>query len=158
MKDKLDDTQIEHSPFRTNLSAHLKRGGIALAIAAIIFLLGFVPMWYQARVRTRERDAAQHDLRLAQLQNGLAAATIDARRGDYEPARQEVSKFFSTLRSEVDVRDGSILNTEQIGKLNPIFANRDEVITLLARNDPAAADRLSDMFVAYRKVVGSITP
>jgi len=155
MKDKLDDAQVEPSTYRTNLNANLKRGGIALALAAIVFLLGFVPMWYQARVRTRERDAAQHDLRLAQLQNSLAAATIDARRGDYEPARQEISKFFSALRDEADKGEGSILTTDQVAKLKPIFANRDDIITLLARSDPAAADRLSDLFVAYRKALGT---
>jgi hypothetical protein len=38
--------------------------------------------------------------------------------------------------------------------VQPLFAGRDEVITLLARSDPAAADRLSDLFAAYRKAVG----
>jgi hypothetical protein len=35
-----------------------------------------------------------------------------------------------------------------------LFAGRDEIITLLARNDPASADRMSDLYVAYRKAVG----
>jgi hypothetical protein len=37
--------------------------------------------------------------------------------------------------------------------MQPLFAGRDELITLLARNDPAAADRMTDLFVAYRKIV-----
>jgi hypothetical protein len=37
--------------------------------------------------------------------------------------------------------------------MQPLFSGRDELITLLARNDPASADRLSDLFVAYRKIV-----
>jgi hypothetical protein len=36
--------------------------------------------------------------------------------------------------------------------MQPLFAIRDEIITLLARSDPAAADKLSDLFVAYRKL------
>ena len=31
----------------------------------------------------------------------------------------------------------------------------DEIITLLARNDPAAGPRLSDLFAAYRQIIDS---
>jgi hypothetical protein len=37
--------------------------------------------------------------------------------------------------------------------MQPLMAGRDELITLLARNDPSSADRLADLFVAYRKIV-----
>jgi hypothetical protein len=33
-----------------------------------------------------------------------------------------------------------------------MFIARDDIITLLARNDPASADRLSDIHVTYRNV------
>jgi hypothetical protein len=78
---------------------------------------------------------------------------IDARRGDYEPARQALSRFFTSLRAETDKADGSNLTEAQRTSLQPLFAGRDELITLLARNDPAAADRLSDLFLAYRKIM-----
>jgi hypothetical protein len=32
--------------------------------------------------------------------------------------------------------------------MQPLFAERDEIITLLARSDPASADRLSDFYLA----------
>ena len=32
--------------------------------------------------------------------------------------------------------------------------DRDTLITLLARGDPASADRLSDLYSAYQKVMG----
>jgi hypothetical protein len=38
--------------------------------------------------------------------------------------------------------------------VQPLFDQRDEIITLLARNDPASADRLSDLYASYRKLVG----
>jgi hypothetical protein len=38
--------------------------------------------------------------------------------------------------------------------VQPLLAGRDEIITLLARSDPASADRLSELYVAYRKAVG----
>ena len=87
------------------------------------------------------------------MQNNLASAAIDARRGDYEPARQAASQFFTSLRAEMDKGDTSNYTQAQRQGMQPLFAGRDELITLLARSDPASADRLADLFVAYRKIM-----
>jgi len=34
-----------------------------------------------------------------------------------------------------------------------LMTDRDNLITLLARSDPAAADRLSDLYLSYQKVM-----
>ena len=125
-------------------------GGVLL----VVFLLGFVPMWLQARAAAGRLAEAERGLTLAGMQGDLASAAVDARRGDYEPARQAVSRFFTSLRAEVDKGDSSYFTQAQRAGVQPLFAGRDEVITLLARSDPAAADRLSDLYVAYRKAVG----
>jgi hypothetical protein len=125
-------------------------GGVLL----VVFLLGLVPMWLQARASAAKLADAERRLTLAAMQGDLASAAIDARRGDYEPARQAVSQFFTTLRAEIDRGDISDLTQAQRAGLQPLFAGRDEIITLLARSDPASADRLSDLYVAYRKAVG----
>lgn len=44
------------------------------------------------------------------MQTILAAAVIEARRGDYEPARQAASGFFTFLRLETDRGDDSALS------------------------------------------------
>jgi hypothetical protein len=124
-------------------------GGVLL----VAFLLGFVPMWLQARASAAKLAEAERRLTLVGMRNDLATAAVDARRGDYEPARQAVSQFFTTLRAEVDRGDGSGLTRAQRAGVQPLFDGRDEVITLLARSDPASADRLSDLYVAYRKAV-----
>jgi len=111
-------------------------------------------MWLKARGCADEMAAAQRELSLARMQNILASAAIDARRGDYEPARQAASNFFTSLRVEADKATGSLLTDSQKQNIQPLFAGRDEVITLLARSDPASADRLSDLYAAYRKVMG----
>jgi hypothetical protein len=125
-------------------------GGVLL----VVFLLGLVPMWLQARASAAKLADAERRLTLAGMQGNLASAAIDARRGDYEPARQAVSQFFTTLRAEIDEGDTSDLTQAQRAGVEPLFAGRDEIITLLARSDPASADRLSDLYVAYRKAVG----
>ena len=136
-----------------------KRVGVYLAIALALFLLGLVPMWLKARTAASQRDAAQHELRLSQMQNTLSAATIDARRGEYEPARQMASDFFTTLRTQIDAdADASAITTAQRDRVRPMLTQRDEIITLLARSDPAAADRLSDLYVSYRQAMTGAQP
>ena len=125
-------------------------GGVLL----VVFLLGFVPMWLKARECGSSFAGAEQQLSLARMQNNLASAVIDARRGDYEPARQAVSQFFTSLRAEIDKGDTSDFTQAQRAGVQPLLAGRDEIITLLARSDPASADRLSELYVAYRKAVG----
>jgi len=125
-------------------------GGVLL----VVFLLGFVPMWLQSRAAAGRLAEAERRLTLGGMQVNLASAAIDARRGDYEPARQAVSQFFTSLRAEIDKGDTSYFTQAQRAGLQPLFAGRDEIITLLARSDPASAERLSDLYVAYRKAVG----
>jgi hypothetical protein len=134
----------------------LKRAGVYVGVALVIFLLGLVPMWLKARGAASQRDAARRELRLSQTQGALASAAIDARRGEYETARQTASDFFTALRSELDAGDDSPLNARQREAATPLLQRRDELITLLARSDPASAERLSDLYVAYRAAVNDV--
>jgi hypothetical protein len=124
------------------------------AIGLIVgFLLGFIPMWLTARGRAQQLAGAQQELRLARMENMLASAAIYGRRGDYEPARQSASDFFTALQTETGQENGSALTQAQRDSMKPVFAQRDDIITLLARSDPASADRLSDLYVSYRQTV-----
>ncbi|MFY9620611.1 MAG: hypothetical protein WAM70_15600 [Pyrinomonadaceae bacterium] len=133
-----------------------RRVGIYVVVALGLVLLGAVPMWVAGWQNAAEREAAQHELRLSQLENRLSAAVINARRGDYEPARQTASDFFTSLRDQIDRDAQSDLSASQREGLKPLLAQRDDIITLLARNDPAAADRLSDIYAAYRKTMNGV--
>lgn len=135
-------------------SSLMKRIGVYAVVLLIVFLLGFVPMWIKARSAGIALAGAEKQLGLAQMQNSLASAVIDARRGDYEPARVASSQFFTSLLADANKGDDSALNAAQRAAVQPLFTQRDELITLLARSDPAAADRLSDLFASYRKIMG----
>lgn len=126
---------------------------IYAGVLLVVFLLGLVPMWLQARASAGRLADAERQLTLVTMQGNLASAAIDARRGDYEPARQTASQFFTSLRAEIDKADSPVFTKTQAEGLQTLFAGRDEIITLLARSDPASADRLSDLYVAYRKAV-----
>ena len=130
----------------------MRRLGIYAGVLIFVFLLGFVPMWLKARGYSSSLAVSERQLNLARIQNALASAVIDARRGEYEPARQSASQFFTSLGAETAKGDDSALTHAQRDGMQPLFARRDEIITLLARSDPAAADQLSDLFVTYRKL------
>ncbi len=124
------------------------------AVLLVAFLLGFVPMWLKARQCAGSLAEAGHQLFLVRMQHNLASAAIDARRGEYEPARQAASQFFTSVRAEIDEGDASDLTQAQRQGVTPLLASRDELITLLARSDPASADRLSELYVKYRAALG----
>ena len=142
-------------PEPTKSTPLIRRVGIYAAVLLVVFLLGFIPMWLKARQCASGLAETERQLSLAQLQNNLAAAVIDARRGDYEPARQAASQFFTALRAEADRGTASVLKAPQREGVETLFTRRDEIITLLARSDPASADRLSDLYASYRKIMNS---
>ncbi len=128
--------------------------GIYAALAIGFFLIGAAPMWMRARENAVQRDSAQRQLQLSELQNTLSSAVIDARRGEYELSRQTTSDFFSELRKRIDAPlDQKILSQSQRNALLPLLEGRDDLITLLARSDPAAADRLTNLYVNYRNAM-----
>jgi len=142
---------VQPTPARS--SNVLQRVGIYAALMLVAFLVGFVPMWLRARESGNNLAAMERTLSLARLQNALASAALDARKGDYEPARQAASQFYTSLQADIDKGDAATLTPAQREAAQALFAGRDEIITLLARSDPAAADRLSDVYASYRKIV-----
>ena len=149
----------QHAPSKSNvlsprisaLAIPWKRVALYATIAVGFFLLGFVPMWVKTTRAIEQRDAAQHGVRLGQLHNTLAAAVIEVQRGQYEPARQLTSDFYTNLRRQVDADSSSQLTSSQRDGLTTLLAERDELITLLARSDPSARDRLFNVYSTYNK-------
>jgi hypothetical protein len=144
-----EDLQLKPAKSRPVMQRFMIYAGVLL----LGFLLGFVPMWLKARAASNSLAEAEHQLVLARMQNNLGSAAIDARRGEYELARQAVSQFFTTMHAEVAKGDSSNYSRPQREGLQSLFAGRDELITLLARSDPASADRLADLFASYRKIM-----
>ena len=138
-------------------SARVQRFAVYATVVFAAFLLGFLPMWLVARTRGNERNAAEQALRLAQIENALAAATIQARRGDYEPARTAASTFDTNLRAELDRADSGFAEPSR-DALQAVLAERDQMITLLARSDPAVAERLANTYISYRRTAGTLPP
>jgi hypothetical protein len=143
------------SPRISALAIPWKRVALYATIALGFFLLGFVPMWFRTTQAIEQRDAAQRGVRLAQLQNILAAAVIDVQRGQYEPARQLTSDFYINLRRQIEGDTATLFSPAQRDELRSLLAQRDELITLLARSDPAATDRLFNVYSKYNKLANN---
>jgi hypothetical protein len=135
-----------------------RRWIVYAALLLLAFLLGLVPMWLRARERGRELEAARRELRVSRAQNALANAAVDARRGEYEPARRAASEFFTRLRDEMERGPDSAFTRDQVNGLRPLFDARDDTITLLARGDPASAERLAELYNSYRQAAGGAGP
>jgi hypothetical protein len=142
---------VQSKPAKTT---HWTRHLILYAILPLAaFLIGFVPMWVKSRECSSQLLDIKRQLSLTRLNSALTSAAIDARRGDYETARQAASDFFTSLRMETDSETTLVFSAAQKERLQPLLTQRDEIITLLARGDPAAADQLSDLYVAYREEI-----
>lgn len=118
----------------------------------LVFLLGFVPMFLQARDYAAERDMARAEMVRLRVETLAAASALDARRGEYESARKRASEFFSLLSTELDRGPASSL-AAQLDKFRPLLTQRDDFITLLARSDPAAAERLTEVYLVCRNAL-----
>ncbi len=120
----------------------------ALAIAALVgFLIGVLPTLvalYQAR--SAAADLRQR-LHLIDLENHLARSAVLARQADYPGARDAASAFFNAASTEIQ---GGNASRERAEALRGLLAERDDVITLLARGDPAGGDKVAAMFMTYR--------
>lgn len=143
----------DNQPQAVKSPSLIRRAGIPAAVILAAFLIGFIPMWLKARDGTSQLAGVERELQIARMQNTLTSAVIDARRGDYEQARQGASEFFASLRAESELGSNSALTQTQRERLHSLFTGRDDLITLLARGDPAAADRLSDLYVSYREAM-----
>jgi hypothetical protein len=52
----------------------------------------------------------------------------------------------------------SVFTTPERDRLQALLAERDQMITLLARADPAVAERLTDAYVSFRQAMGTLPP
>ena len=144
-----EDTQSKH----VKTTHPVRRFIFYVVLLLAAFLGGFIWMGLKYRACSATLSESERQSSLVRMEVLLGSAAIDARRGDFETARLAASDFFTSLRAETDKGVDSALSQAQIGGAQPLFAQRDEAITLLSRGDVASADLLSDLYVAFRTLV-----
>ncbi len=136
----------------------LIRWGIFAAIVLIAFLIGLIPMMMQKWSVESELAAVQNRLRQSEIKGLLTGAIVEANRGEYEPARQNASNFFTRLNEEQEKGNEGFLTETERGNIKPVFDARDTIITMLAQRDPAAVERLSNVYSTYLQATGVAQP
>lgn len=139
-------------------SSPLIRWGIFAAIVLIAFLLGLIPMLLQKWSVEGELAAAQARLRQTEIKSLLTGAIVEANRGEYEPARQNASNFFTRLNEEQEKGSEGFLTEAARGNIKPVFDARDTIITMLAQRDPASVERLTNVYSTYLQATGNAQP
>ena len=142
--------QAPHARDTPSPSTPRWRSALWIGAAALLgFLGGFLLQYAQvdrARQLVAESNAA---LQAARLEATLSAAVIEAQSGRYEVARQHASDFYTGLqRRLLPVIDGAPQE-----EARAMLAERDSIITSLARNDPASPATLADVLVRHRETV-----
>ena len=100
-------------------------------------------------------EACGAEDRLAILESTLAAAIIEADRGNFEIARKLASDFFTGLQADM-----SRAPQEHQQELTAIAGQRDVIITAASRSDPQTGSLLAQLYSTYRVTFGDtpVTP
>lgn len=121
--------------------------GLALLAIVLAFLAGFLPQWSRANRLQDELVVAEHDLVMSRLEGQLGAALAESLRSNYERSRQLMTDFFAGLDRQMDRE--AIANPRQRRELQAVLAQRDEIVTLLARAEPESTQRLMLLYTRY---------
>jgi hypothetical protein len=123
---------------------------LAVAAAAIIGI-AVGALWQHAATRGQARElvTARHELVFLRLEATLAAATVEAQRGNYEIARQLASGFYGDLQRETGAAQAG-----PQAAFGEILQQRDATITALSRADTQSGSMLAQQFTRYRLAVG----
>ncbi len=124
---------------------------IAAGIALAAFLLGFLPQWSRAnglrdRLQTSQQtvQTTQRDLRMSRVEGQIGAALAEAQRSNYEQARQRMTEVYRELQAAAPTLQGA-----QRREVDAILAERDEIVTLLARAAPESRERVMLIYTRY---------
>lgn len=125
-------------------------GSVIATLAA--FLIGFGWQYTRANDLQDQLDRMSVEFTFKRLEATLAAATIEADRGNYEIARQLSSDFFTGLQAAIDKAPEA-----QRPELQRISSQRDATITAASRADPQTGSLLGQLYSTYRVAFG-LTP
>ncbi len=111
----------------------------------VVFLIGAGWQFLRAERLQDELRTTQRELVFTRLEARLGAATLEARRGSFEIARQLASAFYAGLQEEIEA-------TPDAARLHftAVLDRRDDVITGLSRAQENTGVLLSDLYLRYR--------
>jgi hypothetical protein len=131
-------------------SARTSQSWLWIGAAALVgFLVGFGAQYSRLGRAQQEARYANHALHAARLEATLSGAVIDAQSGRYEVARRQASDFYTGLQRRLL----PVMPAAQQEEARIMLAERDSIITSLARSDPLSSGTLSSVLVRLRETV-----
>jgi hypothetical protein len=129
----------------------LRKLGIWVLVLAMVFLLGYVPSYWNARSAEKERARLEQQLSLVRLHSQLGMASFEVNRNNYFNAADYSNKFFSGLRTAINSVGDAALKE----KLQAVSANRDKITAHLAKADPAVKETIAQMYVDFYQIAAT---
>jgi hypothetical protein len=117
---------------------------LAAGIALAAFLLGFLPQWSRANGLRDRLTTARQELRMSRVEGQIGAALAESQRSNFEQARQRMTEVYRELQAAAPGLEGT-----QRREVDAILAQRDEMITLLARAAPESRERVVLIYTRY---------
>ncbi len=120
----------------------------ALAVLAVVFLLGFVPQYGTARTLRNEAAAGQAQiaslqwkLKLAEMRDLMGLIYLETNQKNYGMARQHSTEFFTKARQlSAETPDPGLT-----AMLQEILRHRDPITAELAEGQPAVLTTLEEI-------------
>jgi hypothetical protein len=125
---------------------------LILAAAVAAFLIGFFPQWIVGREVRQDLRQTRLELRVSRVEGQMGAALTEASRSNYERSRQLMTQVFADLEQ---IR-GQVPAAQQ-KEMDAILAQRDEIVTLLARAAPVSGQRLMLIYARYHAATAPST-
>lgn len=122
-----------------------------LAGLLIVFLVGAGWQFLRAERLQDELAETQLELTFTRLESQLGAATLEARRGSYEIARQLASSFYSGLQERIETTPDAARR-----HFTAVLDRRDDVITGLSRSQENTGVLLSDLYLQWRSGMAAL--
>jgi len=121
---------------------------LAAALLVVAFLSGFVPQYLKstraaANVEARDKQIKrlQEEATLSRLRDLASLLYLETSRKNYGIASQRASTLFDLIRSIIDSGSDAALKDG----LRSILAQRDEIVSKLAKADPGVEKDVQDL-------------
>jgi type II secretory pathway pseudopilin PulG len=122
---------------------------IGAILLVVVFLVGFVPQFLEARrIRNELQSSSQQvmalerDLRMAELRDLSGMILLEALRQNYGLARDYSTRYFERLQEAVAESSDPATTAD----LRDLLGRRDSITAVLAQSDPASLTEIQALY------------
>ncbi|MEX2264293.1 MAG: hypothetical protein WD696_20230 [Bryobacteraceae bacterium] len=121
---------------------------IAVALATVAFLVGFVPKYFENQELQAALERTRTQLEISSLHSQLGMILIEIERNNFGNARERSTVFFNQLQSAAQQAQDEAIRR----RLEEALQRRDEITSDLASLRPETADKIREMYISLYDV------